>query len=97
MKYKITPFSSSEKFSLELHDFTPEGGYELFLQRFCQFAEESFFDWFQGVQSGIGHITYLGTTLTVVWNDFPQSFSFDCSSEKLAVSLQSQLEQFLQN
>jgi hypothetical protein len=56
---------------------------------------ESLCDWFQGVESGIGHMSYLGSTLTVVWNDFPDSFSFDCDSEGLAISLQGKLEKFL--
>jgi hypothetical protein len=97
MKYKISPFVEGEKFSLELCEFTPKGGYEIFLREFCQFAGESFHDWFQGVESGIGHLSYLGTTLTVVWNDFPDSFGFDCDSKELAISLKGQLEKFFKS
>lgn len=94
MKYKVTPFVDGGKFSLELCDFAPKGGYEIFLREFCRFSGESLYDWFQGVESGIGHLSYLSTALTVIWNDFPDSFSFDCDSEELAISLQGKLEKF---
>ena len=94
MKYQITHFAENGKFSFEISDFAPKGGYEIFLNEFCQFTGESLYDWFQGVESGIGHMSYLGTTLTIVWNDVPDSLHFDCDSEELAVSLQEKLGEF---
>lgn len=97
MKFQITPFHQSKQFSLELYEFVPKDGYETFLKKFCEFSGEAFIDWRQGVESGIGHISYLGGRLTVVWNDFPDSFSFDCESELVALSLQSLLKTFFES
>lgn len=97
MKFKITPFLSSERFTLELYEFVPKDGFEGFLRELCNFSGEPFIDWHQGVESGIGHIFYLEKALTVIWTDFPESLSFDCESYVKAVSLQSLLENFMKS
>lgn len=80
MRFMITPFVRSNKMSLELEDFEPTDGYEAFLREFCVDSESEFIDWFQGVESGCGHIRYRENVLNVYWSDFPFALSFDCAS-----------------
>jgi hypothetical protein len=94
IQFRITPFLNSEKYSLQLDDFEPQGGYDFFLRAVCEHLNESFLDWYQGVESGIGHITYRGYTLTVYWTDYPFSLSFDCRDQLMAQELQMKLEGF---
>lgn len=80
--------------SINLNDFEPNGGYEIFLKIFCKFIDEEFLDWYQGVMEGIGHITYRGYKLEVYWTDFPFALSFDCRDKAMAEELQPKLEAF---
>lgn len=84
----------SQKHSLELEDFEPKGGYEIFLTQFCKFIDEEFLDWYQGVMEGIGHITYRGYKLEVYWTDFPFALSFDCRDKAMAEELKPRLKTF---
>jgi hypothetical protein len=94
VNYRITAFATGQKYSLELEDFEPKGGYELFLKTFCKFIDEEFLDWHQGVMEGIGHITYRGYKLVVYWTDFPFALSFDCRDKAMAEELRPMLEAF---
>jgi len=94
IQFRITPFLQSKEFSLELEDFEPVGGYEQFLKHVCDYLGETFLDWYQGIESGIGHVTYRGYTLTVYWTDFPFALSFDCQDEAMAKELKTALESF---
>lgn len=94
IRFRISPFLKSAKFSLELEDFEPQDGYERFLRTLCDYLNEQFLDWCQGIESGIGHITYCGYTLTVYWTDYPFSLSFDCQDETMAQELKTSLEAF---
>ena len=84
----------SQKHTLELEDFEPKGGYEIFLKQFCEYIDEEFLDWYQGVMEGIGHITYRSYKLEVYWTDFPFALSFDCRDKTMAEELQPKLEAF---
>lgn len=55
---------------------------------------EKFLDWHQGIEVGIGHITYQGYKLGVYWADFPFAFSFDCRDKAMAEELQTTLEAY---
>ncbi len=92
--FRITPFRQSEKYSLEIENFEPPEGYEGFLQSLCHSLNEEFLDWYQGVESGIGHITYRNYKLTVYWTDFPFALSFDCVDEAMANSLKEDLDRY---
>jgi hypothetical protein len=83
--------------SINLNDFEPPGGYELFLKNVCNFLGESFLNWHQGIESGIGQITYEGYKLTVFWTDFPFSLSFDCRDKVMAEELQIRLKDYFLN
>lgn len=95
INHQFTRFSASNKFSLELLEFIPRVGYEKFLREFCRFAGEQFIDWAQGVESGIGHITFDGNKITVVWSDTPFCLSFDCINKESATSLHTLIARFL--
>lgn len=97
MKYEISYFLTGEKVSLDLFNFSPKGGYEYFLTKFCKHLDESLVSWFQGVESGIGSITYRGQIIAVVWTDFPFAFSFDCQNKEAASSLQMSLQNFFKS
>ncbi len=56
IKFRIAPFLKSTEYALELEDFEPKGGYEPFLKNVCSYLGATFLDWYQGVESGIGHI-----------------------------------------
>jgi hypothetical protein len=92
----ITPFAKSNKYSLELEDFEPKGGYEPFLKDVCSYLGATFLDWYQGVESGIGHIIYKEYKMTVYWTDFPFALSFDCANEAMAKELQEELKKYFE-
>lgn len=83
--------------TVQLPDFEPAGGYEPFLKKFCGFLGEQFLDWYQGIEMGLGHITYQGEQLTVVWNDFPFELSFDCKDEATAHELRQKIEAYFES
>ena len=93
-KFLLKPFLNSEKYALELEGFEPKGGYEPFLKDVCPFLGGTFLDWYQGVESGIGAITYQGKKIVVFWTDFPFALSFDCLNETMAKNLQKELENY---
>lgn len=97
MKISVQPFIKSQKYSVELEDFEPLGGVEWFLKNLCQFLDENFLDWYQGVETGIGHMTYQNNRLTVIWTDFPLSLSFDCQDKETSVKLQFCLEDYFRS
>lgn len=97
MKFCISAFLKTSKYALEIEDFEPKDGYEIFLKNLCFNLGEKFIDWQQGVESGIGHITFKDYTLTIVWTDFPSSLSFDCRDEVMATELQSVIERYFEN
>jgi hypothetical protein len=94
IKFAIQPFLNSEEFSLDLEDFEPKGGYELFLKDACAFLDAKYLDWHQGIETGIGHINYKGYKVTVFWTDFPFALSFDCRDEAMALDLRDQLQAY---
>jgi hypothetical protein len=94
VKMEIRKFFNADQYALELEDFEPKGGYEIFLKKFCEFIKEQFLDWYQGVEVGIGHITYQGYKLEVYWTDFPFALSFDCRDKAMADELRPKLEAF---
>lgn len=94
MKLKITPFLGSPEFSVELEDFEPKGGYEPFLRDICGYLGETFINWYQGVESGVGAITYQGSTVKVFWTDFPFALSFDCRNNEIAEQLYERLQAY---
>lgn len=81
MKFNFWKSVNSDGISIILNEFEPQGGYELFLKELCAFLGEKFLGWHQGIESGIGDITYEGYKLTVFWTDFPFSLSFDCRDQ----------------
>lgn len=83
--------------SVNLNDFETSAGYGSFLKDVSTFLGESFLDWYQGIESGIGHITYKGYKLTVFWTDFPFALSFDCPNKLIADELQSRLKSYFLN
>lgn len=93
-KYRISPFANSEQYSLELQEFVPDEGYESFLQDLCAFLSEKFLDWHQGIELGIGHMTYRNYRLAIYWTDFPFALSFDCANEPMAQSLRGDVESY---
>lgn len=81
--------------SINLNDFEPRGGYELFLKQFCKFIHEEFLDWNQGITEGIGHMTFRGYKLEVYWTDFPFALNFDCRDKTMADELRPSLLSFI--
>lgn len=94
IEIEIRKFLKSGEHALGLVDFDPKGGYEIFLRNLCQYLDEEFLDWYQGITEGIGHITYQGYTLEVYWTDFPFCFSFDCRDKAMAEELQTKLQEY---
>lgn len=92
--FRVSSFANGDKYSLELEDFEPKGGYESFLKEVCLFVNSEYLDWYQGVESGIGHINYKGYKMTVFWTDFPFALSFDCRDEAMALDLRGRLEAY---
>lgn len=84
----------TDEVSVCLNDFEPYGGYESFLRNFCKTLGESFLDWSQGVESGVGHITYKRYRLPVIWTDFPFALSFDCPDCCVAEEIASKLREY---
>ncbi len=82
--------------SVMLNDFEPKGGYEPFLKDVCPYLGATFLDWYQGIESGIGHIIYKDYKMTVFWTDFPFSLSFDCKNEAMAKELQEELKGYFE-
>ncbi|MEJ7139172.1 hypothetical protein [Amphibiibacter pelophylacis] len=80
--------------SVNLNEFEPSGGYESFLQDICPVLKAIFLDWHQGIESGIGHISYQGKEIEVFWTDFPFALSFDCLGESMAQQLKKELEDY---
>ena len=95
IKFRITPFSRSSKYSLELECFYPKGGFKKFLTDFCKTGEGELLDWWQGIESAIGHITFEGNVLTVYCSDFPDALSFDCDDISQAKKIEMDLKRFL--
>lgn len=95
MSFSITPFSNSIEYSLVIENFVPQHGYDNFLRNLCTYLEATFVDWYQGVESGIGHIVYRNYKLAVFWTDFPFSLSFDCQNEIMAIELQKNINEYM--
>jgi hypothetical protein len=89
---KITPFLVGKKHSVEIEDFEPKGGYEVFLKELCLHLGAVFVKWHQGVEIGVGEIIYKDCKMTLLWTDFPEYFSFDCDNKAMAVQLKKELE-----
>ena len=83
--------------TVELNGFVPAEGYELFLKDLCAAWEEQFIDWHNGVESGIGHITYSGERIGGFWTDFPMSLNFDCLNGEMAQGFYKKIRQYLEN
>jgi hypothetical protein len=77
--------------TINLNNFEPAGGYELFLKNLCKELGQKFIDWHQGIESGIGHIVYRDQEIVVFWTDFPFALSFDCINKAMADELQNEL------
>lgn len=97
MNFNVTPFATGTEYSLIINDFVPNQGYENFLREFCVHLGESFIDWYQGVESGIGHIVYKEKKVMVFWTDFPFSLSFNCQNEIMAIELKKDIINYLSN
>ncbi len=95
MQMRIAPFKNSHECSLELDEFSPQEGYAEFLKDFCTAIGGRFLDWYQGVESGIGHINFENQNLIVYWSDFPDAFSFDCNNKTQAERLKILVEKYL--
>ena len=94
-KFRITPFATNSKYSLEIEDFHPIGGFQKFLTDFSKVGDGELLDWWQGIACGIGHITYKGNMLTVYWSDFPDALAFDCENISQAKKMEMYLKNFL--
>lgn len=93
-KFRISPFLNNSKFSLEIEEFEPRCGYKIFLADACKFFGEQLLDWYQGVESGVGHMTYKSELITVSWTDFPIALSFDCANEEIANELRTKFDEY---
>lgn len=96
MELKITPFRNSHEYAMEIREFEPPGGYEVFLKRFCQFTGGEFLDWAQDWWNGIGHIKLNKQKLTVCWRDFPLAISFDCDTREQAEEIKMIVRRFFE-
>lgn len=95
INFSIVPFLKTTEYSLVIENFAPQRGYEDFLRNLCVYLEDTFVDWYQGVESGIGHIVYRNYKVTVFWTDFPFSLSFDCQNETMAIELKKQIDEYM--
>ena len=95
MEIRIRPVRCSDKYALELDEFWPRGGYIKFLKNFCNHIGARFLDWQQRLGSGVGHISFENEELIVYWSDFPDTFSFDCSSQVQAERLKHLFDEYL--
>ncbi len=92
---KLLPSKSNFKYSLQLEEFHPNGGYEKFLKDFCNSIGEKLVEWWQGVEAGIGCITFRGDSVQVYWSDFPDAFFFDCNDLSQAQMIEIVLRNYL--
>ena len=92
IKITTTPFSIGKQHSVELNDFVPKGGFEVFLKDVCLHLGAEFVKWYQGFESGIGEIIYEKYQMTVFWTDFPEHLSFDCKNKDMAEKIQKEME-----
>lgn len=94
--FRVTPFAKGPKYSLELEDFEPKGGYELFLKDICTYLGAVFSYWHQGFEIGVGAIICNNYKIEVYWSDFPFALSFDCENEAMAEGLREQLKSYFE-
>ncbi len=92
----ITPFKRSHKHALELEEFKPSCGFEAFIKDFTKFIGGEFIDWWEGIERGIGHITFENDLIVVYWTDFPFSLSFDYLDKSQAIRLRELANQYFE-
>lgn len=91
---RLTKFKSSEKCSVELVNFEPKGGLEIFIKTLSEYLEEDLLEWSRNWEFGVGTITFMGNKIALIQSEFPQVFSFDCQSEAIANELKKRLVKF---
>ena len=94
---RISKFQSSERCTVELEDFEPRDGLELFIKTFSEYLGEVLLEWNRSWEFGVGRITFKRDEVMVVQSEFPQVFGFDCKDEASAKELQHRLVKFFES
>ncbi|MCM0045484.1 MAG: hypothetical protein NBV65_12755 [Burkholderiaceae bacterium] len=80
LSLNITRLRGSARYSMELAEFYPVEGFEVFLEAFCGFIDERLIDWHESEESGIGRITFKRRELPIYWSASAMNFCFHCQS-----------------
>ena len=94
IKFQISKFLNNAQYALELEEFEPVGGLDVFLKTVCEYLGEELLQWHRNWEFGVGYMTYKGYKLGLCQSEFPHHFSFDCRDEHMANDLKSKLEAF---
>lgn len=94
---RISKFQASEKCTVEIDNFEPKDGLEMFIKTFSEYLGEVLLEWNRSWEFGIGRITFKSDEVMLVQSDFPQVFGFDCKDEASAKELQSSLVKFFES
>ena len=94
---RISNFHSSKKCSVELENFEPKGGPEIFIKTFCINLRENLLEWNRNWEFGVGRMTFMGDEITLIQSEFPHVFSFDCRNETIANELKTRVVNFFES
>lgn len=94
---RISKFQSGEKYSVELNNFEPKGGLDLFIKTYSEYLGEEIVDWNRNWEFGTGRMTFIGDEVILIQSEFPQLFSFDCRNEVMAEELKQSLVRFFKS
>lgn len=94
---RISSFQSSEKCSVDLENFEPVGGLELFIKSYSEYIGEEVLKWNRSWEFGVGCMTFSGNEIALIQSEFPHVLSFDCRNKILANELRKSLESFFKS
>lgn len=76
----ITRLRGTARYSMDLIEFYPVGGLDVFLEAFCDFIDERLIDWHEDDDSGLGCMTFKRRELRLFWSAASMSLCFHCQS-----------------
>lgn len=94
---RLSKFQASDKCTVELENFEPGDGLEIFIKTFSEFLGEILLEWNRNWEFGVGRITFKRGEVMLVQSEFPKVFGFDCKDEASAKELQSSLVKFFES
>ena len=91
---RLSNFQLSEKCTVQLENFEPRDGLELFIKTFSEYLGEVLLEWNRSWEFGVGRMTFKRGEVMLVLSEFPHVFGFDCQDETIAKELQHRLVKF---